>query len=224
MFKIGSLALSSLVAGAFFFANPGISHAQRGGGGHGGGGGGGGHVSGGAAYHGGGGSYYHGGGYYGRGYYGGYGGFYGGIGIYAPYYGYSSYPYYAPYYSPSLSVVPSYYEPPATAYIPPPSSYAPPSSLEARPLVRSAGIDPQTLGNAALVEVNVPPNAEVWFDDLKTKQTGDTRTFKSPDLEPGKTYLYDVKAKWIENGDEVTRSRTVRVQAGKVVPVDFVGK
>jgi uncharacterized protein (TIGR03000 family) len=225
MFKIGSLALSSVVAVSLLFANPGNSQAQHGGGGHGGGGGGGGHGGGGGSYHGGGGgsyyhgggSYYHGGGYDRGGYYGR-SGFYGGIGvgIYAPYYGYS-YPYYAPSYAPSIYVAPSYYEPPTTAYIPP-------TSLETRPPIRPVGIDPQTLGNAALVEVSVPPNAEVWFDDLKTKQSGDTRTFRSPELEPGKTYLYDVKAKWVENGDEVTRTRTVRVQAGRAVQVDFVPK
>jgi uncharacterized protein (TIGR03000 family) len=57
---------------------------------------------------------------------------------------------------------------------------------------------------------------------VKTKQVGETRSFKSPPLEPGKTYLYDIRVHWVENGQDVDNKRTIKVQAGRTAHVDFV--
>jgi uncharacterized protein (TIGR03000 family) len=119
-------------------------------------------------------------------------------------------------------VSPGYYDRPS--YYDLPNNYPPPSTYDPPP-AGSGNFDtppPRPAGNTAGVEVYVPANAEVWFDDLKTKQTGETRSFRSPALEPGRTYLYDVKARWVENGEEVVRSKTVRVQAGRTAHVDFI--
>jgi uncharacterized protein (TIGR03000 family) len=80
----------------------------------------------------------------------------------------------------------------------------------------------EALGNSALVNIYVPANAEVWIDDVKTKQVGETRSFKSPPLEPGKTYLYDIRVHWVENGQDMDSKRTIKVQAGRTAHVDFV--
>jgi uncharacterized protein (TIGR03000 family) len=69
--------------------------------------------------------------------------------------------------------------------------------------------------------VKVPADAEVWFGSGKTRQTGELREFVSPELEPGRDYTYEVKARWTENGKEVVRTRTFDVSAGAWLVVDF---
>lgn len=56
---------------------------------------------------------------------------------------------------------------------------------------------------------------------LKKKLGADVRLFESPPLEPGKNYIYDIKATWTENGKQVVRERSVRVAAGKTTEVDL---
>jgi uncharacterized protein (TIGR03000 family) len=80
---------------------------------------------------------------------------------------------------------------------------------------------PNTGGAVVKVDVRVPADAELWFEGQKTNQTGAERTFQSPPLEPGQKYVYDVRARWKENGKEVEQTRKVRVRAGERVTVDF---
>jgi uncharacterized protein (TIGR03000 family) len=65
------------------------------------------------------------------------------------------------------------------------------------------------------------PNARVSFDDTQTRQTGTERVFNTPALDPDKSYTYTVRATWMENGQEVTRKKDIRVQAGRDITVDF---
>ena len=83
-----------------------------------------------------------------------------------------------------------------------------------------ASLRPTPAGGAVTVVVRVPADAEVWFEGVKTKQTGTERRFVSPPVLPGR-YTYDIRATWKENGREVTRSRRVAVQAGGTYRVDL---
>ncbi len=74
---------------------------------------------------------------------------------------------------------------------------------------------------SALVEVRVPPDAQVWFDGDATRQRGSDRLYTSPPLDQGQTYSYQVKARWSQNGKPVERTKTVRVRAGQRAMVDF---
>jgi uncharacterized protein (TIGR03000 family) len=74
----------------------------------------------------------------------------------------------------------------------------------------------------ARITVRVAPNAQIWFEDTATRQTGALREFQSPALTPGKTYTYDIRAQWRANGREVTQSRHISVHAGDRVMVDFM--
>ena len=194
-------------------------HGGHGGGGHGGGGHGGGGQGGGSSQHGGGGSWHGGGwdggsgwhggwdggrGWYGRGWYGWYPGFYGyrwgypyyGSGYSYPYdYSYgSSYPDYAwPYYGDGTN-----------------GGYGDDGT-------RLSTTDQ----NSAHIRVIVPADARVWFDDAPTQQTGSVRIFDTPTLEPGRSYSYQVRAQWTENGREVMQTRVARVHPGDAVTVDF---
>jgi len=161
--------------------------------------------------------------YGGRGYYGNYFGspFYG-SGYGSGYYGYSPYYYGRGYYGPQSYG--SYYQPYyggnyygnysngyAPGYYSDSSTYAP--SMNYRD---SSYVDP----NAAAITVLVPDaNAQVWFDDAPTTQRGTERIFHTPALQQAGTYT--IKARWNENGRAIDQTRTVQVQPGQPVTVDF---
>ncbi len=80
---------------------------------------------------------------------------------------------------------------------------------------------PASTGDAR-IRVNVPDaNAQVFFDDSPTRQNGMERFFYSPPLDPAKTYSYTIRATWMENGKEVSRTKDVKVQSGRTSVVDF---
>jgi uncharacterized protein (TIGR03000 family) len=134
----------------------------------------------------------------------GYGGYYGNYGFYDS-------PYAVPYYVPNYAPVPGG---PDNA----PGVEMPPSSIYVLPIPQQAS----TLGTARFT-INVPATAKLWVDDLPTSQTGAVREFVTPPaLEPGKTYRYTIRAQWEENGQPVTRERTVEFQAGSSTIVNFV--
>jgi uncharacterized protein (TIGR03000 family) len=174
-----------------------------------------------------GGGYYGGLGNYGSGYYGSLGNGwgltnYGWGGTYNPYTGYrlnyGLYPnnYYSSGFVPSYGYTGTYYPPgyASTGVIPggTTSMYYQPGAQPA-----AATTDP----NAAVIDLRVPADAQVWFDGDATNQRGPNRVFTSPPLDPGKAYHYDVKARWTENGRPVERTRRVDVRAGQHTTVDF---
>jgi uncharacterized protein (TIGR03000 family) len=69
--------------------------------------------------------------------------------------------------------------------------------------------------------VNVPADAEIWFEGTKMTSTGSVREFQSPPLTAGTRYTYEVRARWNENGQEVTQTQEVKVTAGANVNVKF---
>ena len=74
----------------------------------------------------------------------------------------------------------------------------------------------------ATLRVLVPvPDAKLEIQGKLTTRTGTTRTFDSPLLAPGRGYLYDLKATWVEDGKTITRQKTARVMAGQTVEVDM---
>jgi uncharacterized protein (TIGR03000 family) len=68
----------------------------------------------------------------------------------------------------------------------------------------------------------LPPDAELWFEDDKTRQAGASRDFVSPPLQVGRVFTYKVRARWTDsNGRVIDRARPVNVEAGRRVVVDF---
>jgi uncharacterized protein (TIGR03000 family) len=149
---------------------------------------------------------------YGQGYYGGYGrGYYGsGFGLYiGPGYRYG-YPYYGGY----------YYNQPSYSYVEPAYNYVQPSYGYVQPSIPTPADDQDP--NAAMLEVRVPENAQLWFAGAKTSQTGAVRHFVSPSLPAGRTFTYEVRARWTDaSGSSVDRTKQVEVRAGARVGVDF---
>jgi uncharacterized protein (TIGR03000 family) len=73
----------------------------------------------------------------------------------------------------------------------------------------------------AHVTVNVPADAQVWFDDRPTTTTGAVRHYETPALAPSSHYAYEIRARWNDNGREVTQTQKVDIRAGASVRVDF---
>ena len=105
---------------------------------------------------------------------------------------------------------------PLTVSVDPP--YVPPPV----PSVRLLEQAPPTSDNCMSLAIIVPnADAEVWLDKHLMTSEGSQRAFKSPPLEPGKTYSYEVVARWTENGQAKAESRQVEGSAGQTIAVDF---
>jgi len=72
-----------------------------------------------------------------------------------------------------------------------------------------------------LINVNVPADAKIIFQGMMTKQTGTQRSFESPPIDPRLAYTYEVQARWMENGKEISQSRRIPVLAGEVLNLTF---
>jgi uncharacterized protein (TIGR03000 family) len=118
--------------------------------------------------------------------------------------------------------VPWYPDPnPAGAYRPIRPLHPPPPPLET-PLPLAAVPPQHPLALPITVAVQVPADALVWFDGTQTTQTGAAREFFSPPVALGRTYTYEVRAKWKgPDGREVDQTQTVAVEAGQRAIVQF---
>jgi uncharacterized protein (TIGR03000 family) len=74
------------------------------------------------------------------------------------------------------------------------------------------------------IDVQVPANAEVWFESQKMSQTGTSRRFVSPPIPAGTTHAYSIRARWTEDGQEVEKTRRVLIQAGDYLSVAMDSK
>jgi uncharacterized protein (TIGR03000 family) len=74
---------------------------------------------------------------------------------------------------------------------------------------------------AVHIAIRVPGNAEVWFDGAKTRQTGESREFVSPPLASSRTYTYQIRTQWTEEGKTVDRTHRITVQAGDRIGLDL---
>ena len=75
--------------------------------------------------------------------------------------------------------------------------------------------------NKAHLWLRVPADAEVWVDDARTRQTGESRYFFSPPLTPGEKYSYNIRVVTKKDGKPVEQKRRVPVHAGATVRLDF---
>jgi len=73
----------------------------------------------------------------------------------------------------------------------------------------------------AYLEVRLPPSATITIEGERTTQMGPRRLFVSPPVEPGHNYIYDLTARWMEDGREVVRTEKVQVHPGRTTVVDL---
>jgi uncharacterized protein (TIGR03000 family) len=81
---------------------------------------------------------------------------------------------------------------------------------------------PKLDDNAVLIAVRVPDSAVIWFDGDRRTETGSLREFVTPPLPPGQKYTYEIKAQWVENGQEVFQTRKVDIYAGDRLMINLL--
>jgi uncharacterized protein (TIGR03000 family) len=67
-----------------------------------------------------------------------------------------------------------------------------------------------------MLVAHLPEDAKLWVQDQPTTSTGDLRYFQSPRLQPGKQLWYTLRLQWNEDGELVTQTQEVPVEAGDV--------
>jgi uncharacterized protein (TIGR03000 family) len=134
------------------------------------------------------------------------------------------------YYLPFISNGPAY----TPFSIPYDRPYYPPRPLFSRPAPTATATEEASLGppgsfplllrqdeRPAVIELRVPAQATVWFNGAKTSQEGADRAFQTPPLPPGSAYLYEVRARWSDDGTPVEQTKAIRVRAGERARIVF---
>jgi uncharacterized protein (TIGR03000 family) len=95
----------------------------------------------------------------------------------------------------------------------------PTQPLAARPLAVPNRAPPPDKAEVQIFVVD--PAAEIWFNGVKMEQTGQERELLTPELTPGKSYTYEVRARWTQNGKQYERTRSITVRAGEQIGLTF---
>ena len=88
-------------------------------------------------------------------------------------------------------------------------------------LSRTGAAEEQAPANKAVLVVRLPAGARLAIESQPTAQRGSERTFRSPELPSGKTFVYTLVATWREGDTDREVTRTASFQAGQVTRVDF---
>lgn len=81
--------------------------------------------------------------------------------------------------------------------------------------------DKQPGRDYATINVRTHPDATITIDDYKSRQYGPERTYYTPALPPGRTYIYKIKIEF-EDGDTIKKD--VEISAGKTVTLEAYQK
>jgi uncharacterized protein (TIGR03000 family) len=73
----------------------------------------------------------------------------------------------------------------------------------------------------ARITVRVPASAKLFVDDQACPLGSEVRTFRTPELRPGRQYYYTIRAEVDQDGETRTATRQVTFRAGQEVNVTF---
>jgi uncharacterized protein (TIGR03000 family) len=76
-------------------------------------------------------------------------------------------------------------------------------------------------GYSATVVIAAPEGVSVTVNGMTLSMVSAEQTFVTPDLDPDTNYSYTVKAQTVRDGQLVSKTRKVMVNAGREVRVDF---
>jgi uncharacterized protein (TIGR03000 family) len=98
-----------------------------------------------------------------------------------------------------------------------------PARQAAQDKPKSAPDEPKGEAKTVSLKVLLPQaNAKLTIEGQLSRQTGDTRTFRSPPLKPGVKYVYTLSAEWEPNNyTKITRTVRKNVTAGESVEIDM---
>src|SRR5262245_1064697 len=72
------------------------------------------------------------------------------------------------------------------------------------------------------LEIRLPPNASLAFDNYQTRQRAPVRYYMTPPLVPGHKYTYELTAAWQgPDGKPQKESKKVNVNPGETIKVQF---
>jgi uncharacterized protein (TIGR03000 family) len=75
-------------------------------------------------------------------------------------------------------------------------------------------ITPGPARQPSRIQISVPtPDAAVWVEGVRMTTTGTTRSVVTPPLAAG-NYQYEIVVRWTEQGQLLTRTRTIFVRPG----------
>jgi uncharacterized protein (TIGR03000 family) len=63
----------------------------------------------------------------------------------------------------------------------------------------------------------MPAEAKLFVDEQLMKTTSDKRVFRTPELQPGQTYYYILRAEVVRDGTTLTQTKRILVRAGENV-------
>jgi uncharacterized protein (TIGR03000 family) len=73
----------------------------------------------------------------------------------------------------------------------------------------------------AQVTIKLPADARLYIDNVACPLTSGTRSFTTPTLAANKKYFYSVRAEVIRDGETLTETQQVIVEAGQQVTATF---
>lgn len=79
----------------------------------------------------------------------------------------------------------------------------------------------ETQTNVGVIDFRAPADAQIWVDGQLVNRTGDAWRYTTPSLRNGQRQSYQVKASWNVDGRIVSQTRTVTVEPGGRMNVDF---
>ncbi len=82
------------------------------------------------------------------------------------------------------------------------------------------GEEPVQANRARLV-VDVPTDAKVYIDGYLMRSNATTRVFSTPELQPGQTYFYDLRAEVTRDGQPISQTQRVVLRPGQTVRAAF---
>jgi uncharacterized protein (TIGR03000 family) len=107
-----------------------------------------------------------------------------------------------------------------------PGGYAPvnvvPAPQGTPPAPQPTPSDAGGAGDATL-NVRVPAQARVFVNDRLTRTPGELRQYISRNLKPGRSYTYEIRAELERDGQTLTQTQVVSLQAGadKMIDISF---
>jgi uncharacterized protein (TIGR03000 family) len=119
-------------------------------------------------------------------------------------------------YAPTYVSPPTYLGPPGKPTTPPPAGGTAP---EVAPPPKPKPEEKKPAQGRLIIEL--PAQAKLYIDDHLMKTTSAHRTFRTPELQPGQTYYYIVRAELNQDGKRYSERKRVLIRAGQTVQLGF---
>ena len=87
----------------------------------------------------------------------------------------------------------------------------------------AAYVEAAVPAGVAIITIQVPPDAQVWFDKTRTAQLGTLRRYATPALAAGVS-PYRLRVVWTADAKPIEQTRQIDVRPGDRLTVSFLGE